>query len=104
MTITLSPDQLAWIEARVARGDYSDVDEAVRDLLAAGIEAYAEVEHDDMAWAKPLVDEALAELARGEFTVIDDIDTFLKDIFHPEHGWWLGSTSVRPPSGIWPAS
>ena len=62
MTITLSPNQLAWIENRVASGDHIDVDEAVRDLLAAGIEAHGEAGDDDMAWAKPLVDEALAEL------------------------------------------
>lgn len=86
MTVTLSPDQLTWIRARVARGDYSDVDEAVRHLLATGMAEHEEAEADDMAWAKPLVAEALAELARGEFTAIDDIDTFLKDIFHPEHG------------------
>lgn len=86
MTVTLSPDQLAWIEARVARGDYPDVDEAVRDLLADGIAEHEEAESYDLDWAKPLVDEALAERARGEFTVIHDIDAFLEDIFRPEHG------------------
>lgn len=86
MTVTLSPDQLAWIEARVAKGDYPDVDEAVRDLLATGIAEHEEAETDDLAWAKPLVDEARAERERGEFTVIHDIDAFLKDIFRPEHG------------------
>ena len=63
MTITLSPEQLAWIEARVAGGEFPDVDGAVRILLA---DAIAEHEGDDMAWAKPLVDEALAEVERGE--------------------------------------
>ena len=86
MTVTLSPDQLAWIEARVAKGDYPGVDEAVRDLLATGIAEHEEAETDDMAWAKPLVDEALAERERGEFTVIQDIDAFLRGIFRPERG------------------
>ena len=74
MTVTLSPDQLAWIEARVAEGDYSDVDEAVRDLLAAGIAEHEETETDDMAWAKPLVDEALAEIERGEGISLEEFE------------------------------
>ena len=74
MTVTLSPDQLAWIAARVAKGDYLDVDEAVRDLLATGIAEHEEAETDDMAWAKPLVDEALAELKRGEAMSLEEFE------------------------------
>ena len=81
MTITLSPEQLAWIQARVARGDYGDLDEAVRDLLAAGIAEHELAEDDDLAWAKPLVDEALAEIERGEFTVVDDTDAYVDALF-----------------------
>ena len=65
MSITLAPEQLAWIEARVASGAYPDVDEAVRSLLADAIEDHEAWKDDDMAWAKPLVDEALAEVERG---------------------------------------
>ena len=74
MTVTLSPDQLAWIEARVAKGDYPDVDEAVRDLLATGIAEHEEAGTDDMAWAKPLVDEALAEIERGEGMSLEEFE------------------------------
>ena len=81
MTITLSPDQLAWIEARVARGDYPGVDEAVRDLLAAGIAEHEAFGDDDMAWAKPLVDEALAAIERGEFTIVEDTDAYVDTLF-----------------------
>lgn len=81
MTVTLSPDQLAWIEARVAKGDYPDVEEAVRDLLATGIAEHEEAETDDMAWAKPLVDEALAAIERGEFEIVEDTDAYIDAIF-----------------------
>ena len=81
MTVTLSPDQLAWIEARVAKGDYLDVDEAVRDLLATGIAEHEEAETDDMAWAKPLVDEALAAIERGEFMIVEDTDAYVDTLF-----------------------
>jgi antitoxin ParD1/3/4 len=66
MTITLDPDQEAWLEARVASGDFASVEEAARRLIAERIAELALEENDDMAWAKPYVDEALAEVERGE--------------------------------------
>ena len=86
MTITLSPDQLAWIEARVARGDYPGVDEAVRDLLAAGIAEHEAFGDDDMAWAKPLVDEALAAIERGDTMTLDAFEARLDAKFGPLAG------------------
>ena len=77
MTVSLSPDQLAWIEARIARCDYPDVDEAVRDLLATGIAEHEEAETDDMAWAKPLVDEALAAVERGDTMTLKEFEAHL---------------------------
>ena len=66
MTITLDPDQEAWLEARVASGDFASVEEAARRLIAERIAELVLEENDDMAWAKPYVDEALAEVERGE--------------------------------------
>ena len=65
MTITLDPDQEAWLEARVASGDFASVEEAARRLIAERIAELVLEENDDMAWAKPYVDEALAEVERG---------------------------------------
>lgn len=65
MTITLTPDQRAWIEAHVASGDYASVEDAARSLIDAAILDHA-LQEDDLAWAKPLVDEALAAVERGE--------------------------------------
>ncbi|MGP0058244.1 MAG: hypothetical protein ACLPID_03000 [Beijerinckiaceae bacterium] len=72
MTITLNPDQEAWLEARVARGDFSSVEEAARHLIDERIAELAHDEDDDMAWAKPYVDEALAEVARGEEITLEE--------------------------------
>ena len=33
MTITLTPEQQAWIDAHVAQGEYASVEEAARRLL-----------------------------------------------------------------------
>jgi antitoxin ParD1/3/4 len=66
MTISLTPQQQAWINARVARGDFASAAEAARQLINERIVERALGEQDDLAWAKPHVDEALAEVARGE--------------------------------------
>jgi len=80
MTITLTPEQLKWIEQQVAGGQFESVEDAVRlavaDLMTVGT--------DDLAWAKPLVDDARASLARGEGipaeAVRAEIDVYLKSI------------------------
>lgn len=66
MTITLKPDQEARIRIRVARGDFASVEEAARQLIDEALVERALEESDDMTWARPYVDEALAEVARGE--------------------------------------
>ncbi len=65
MRISITPEQKAWLAAHVERGEFASVDEAVRQLINERI-AERMIEEDDLAWAKPLVDEALAAVARGE--------------------------------------
>jgi antitoxin ParD1/3/4 len=65
-SITLNPDQEAQIKTRVASGDFASVEEAARQLIDEALAERALDESDDLAWAKPYVDEALAEVARGE--------------------------------------
>ena len=60
MTISLTPEQQAWLSAHVARGDFASVEDAARQLIDERIAERAIEEHDDLAWAKPHVDEALA--------------------------------------------
>ena len=72
MTISLTPEQQAWIAAHVARGDFSSIEDAVRQLIDERIAERAAQVSDDLAWAKPYVDEALAEVERGEFLTLDE--------------------------------
>jgi antitoxin ParD1/3/4 len=80
MTITLTPEQVAGLERQVADGEFDSVEDAVR-LAVADLMA---IETDDLASAKPLVDEARASLARGEGipaeSVKAEIDAYLKAI------------------------
>jgi antitoxin ParD1/3/4 len=72
MTITLHPDQIAWLEARVASGEFASLEEAARRLIDERIAERALEESDDMTWAKPYVDEALAEVERGEVITLEE--------------------------------
>ena len=72
MAITLNPDQEARILERVANGDFSSVEEAARQLVDEALIGRALAENDDMAWAKPHVEEALAEIERGEGITLDE--------------------------------
>jgi antitoxin ParD1/3/4 len=62
MNILLPREQQEWLEAEVAAGHFSSIDEAV----AAAVAELKSFLDDDLAWAKPYVDEARASVARGE--------------------------------------
>jgi antitoxin ParD1/3/4 len=68
MQITLTPEQQAWLEAKVAAGEFGSVEDAV----AAAITNSMAAEIDDMAWAMPYVDEARAAVARGEVLTLEE--------------------------------
>lgn len=65
MTITLNPNQEAWLQTHVASGVFTSVEAAARQLIDERI-AERDLEADDLAWAKPYIDEGLAALERGE--------------------------------------
>jgi antitoxin ParD1/3/4 len=75
MQISLTPKQEIWIRAHVAAGDFVSVEEAVRQLIDDRIAELGVDEDggaDDMAWAKPYVDEARADMARGDVVTLDE--------------------------------
>ena len=72
MTITLTPEQQALLSAYVARGDFSSIEEAALQLIDERIAERAAEEGDDLAWAKPYVDEARAAVARGDVLTLDE--------------------------------
>ena len=72
MTIALTLEQEAWLKAHVARGDFSSIEEAARQLIDETIAARVTGESDDLAWAKPSVDEALADVERGDVVTLEE--------------------------------
>jgi antitoxin ParD1/3/4 len=73
MNIPLSPEQVAWLEAKVAAGQFDSVEEAA----AAAISDSMASESDDLAWARPLVDAARASVQDGQFSSHDEFKQFL---------------------------
>jgi antitoxin ParD1/3/4 len=71
MTISLTPEQQAWISAQVARGAFVSVEAAASQLIDERIAELAILE-DDLAWARPLVDEALVGVARGDVITLEE--------------------------------
>ena len=72
MTITPTAEQEAWCQIHVASGDFASVEEAARQLIDERIAELAIEDGDDMAWAKPLVDEARADIARGDVLTLEE--------------------------------
>ena len=68
MTINLPREQQEWLEAQVRAGVFASVEEAVARIVGE----HMLLDIDDMAWAKPFVDEALASLDRGAGISLDE--------------------------------
>jgi antitoxin ParD1/3/4 len=62
MNVRLPPEQQKWLEAQVAAGSFSSIDEA----LAVAVADLMAIHDDDFAWAKPYVDRARESVARGD--------------------------------------
>jgi len=75
MNVSLPREQLEWLEAEVAAGHFSSIDEA----LAVAVAGLRSIVDDNLAWAKPYVDEARAEVARGETIPGDDYLGWLRN-------------------------
>jgi antitoxin ParD1/3/4 len=80
MTITLPPNQQKWLEEQVAAGRFASVEEGVE----AAILGLMLASDDDLAWAKPLVEQARASIMGGEGLPAEsdkaELDPYLKSI------------------------
>jgi antitoxin ParD1/3/4 len=64
----LTTEQEAWLTAHIESGEFASPEDAFAQL----IDARMADETDDMAWAKPHIEEAEAEFKRGEFLTLDE--------------------------------
>ena len=68
MNIVLPPAQQEWLEVQIAKGEFASVEDAFQQMIAERMTFDA----DDLAWAKPYVDEAYAAVARGEVMPLEE--------------------------------
>jgi antitoxin ParD1/3/4 len=69
MRISLKPEHEAWLKQRFSVVDEASLEAAAQQMID---ERIAEWEDDDLSWAKFLVDEGLAALARGESISLEE--------------------------------
>jgi len=75
MTITLTREQEERLEAEVAAGRFASVEEAVRLAVADFLQP---LDTADLSWAKPYLDEARAQAARGETVTLDEFNAHVE--------------------------
>ena len=73
MSITITPEQTAWLQAEVAGGRFASLDEAAQYML----DAQRDIEADEAAWIKPLLDEAMADIDRGEGISFEEFEAHI---------------------------
>ncbi len=80
MTITLSPDLIAIIEAKVASGRFPSAEAVLREALHQLEVAEASLADDDEAWLRDAYEAGLAE---GGEPVDFDRDAIMATLFPP---------------------
>jgi antitoxin ParD1/3/4 len=75
MMIALTPDQNRWLEAQVAAGLYSNVEDAARAVIAERMA----VDVEDMDWVRPVLDEARASIAAGHGETFANVQSRLAE-------------------------
>lgn len=85
MNIRLKPDTEEWLKAQVAEGRFSSVEDAV-EALVADDRAQAELDATDLSWAKPYIEEGLADLAAGRTIPAEQVYAELRAKFTRSRG------------------
>jgi len=62
MKVALPPEQMKWLEAEVSAGHFNSID----DAMAAAVAELMSAHQDDLAWAKPYVEQARTSVERGD--------------------------------------
>ena len=80
MTITLTPEQLKWLEAEVAAGRFSSIEDAVRVAVADLMAIKYEERDDELVRLRTLIDEGDADIAAGRVHRYASADELAADV------------------------
>lgn len=84
-TISLTPQQDAFIDAVLEAGEYSDASDAMRDAVRA-LQQRRAVEALKLDRLRLAIQEGIAALDRGDYTEVDEehLDDYLDGLVAPE--------------------
>jgi Arc/MetJ-type ribon-helix-helix transcriptional regulator len=71
LTLSLSPEQEAFLAGLVGEGGAASLEEAIRHLIEDAMFA-RQMEGEDLSWMKPYVDEADEQIKRGKHMTLDE--------------------------------
>jgi antitoxin ParD1/3/4 len=93
MNITLPPEQQKWLKSEVAAGRFHSLD----DAIAAAVAELMTIDSDDLAWARPFVEQARASVARGDVVSGDEFFERLQSKLDALRWQWRSSSSPLMP-------
>ncbi len=84
-TLSLTPQQDAFIDEMLEAGEYSDASDAIRDAVRA-LQQRRAVEALKLDRMRLAIQEGIAALNRGDYTEVDDekLDDYLDALVAPE--------------------
>ena len=80
MNIRLKPDTEEWLKAQVAEGRFESVEDAI-EALVIDDRLHATLNEEDLSWAKPYIDEGLADLEAGRVYPAEQVHAELRARF-----------------------
>jgi len=81
MNIRLKPDTEEWLKVQVAEGRFGSVEEAVEAYVSDGRASDEQLDSMDLSWAKPYIDEGLADAAAGRVYPAEEVFAELRAKF-----------------------
>jgi predicted transcriptional regulator len=81
MNIRLKPDTEEWLKAQVAEGRFESVEDAVEAFIEDGRLAQEALDKADLSWAKPYIDEGLADLEAGRVVPAEQVYAEIREMF-----------------------
>jgi len=81
VTKILSPEQMEWLKAQVASGQYPSIEEGIRTAVALAQLQIDTAPDEDISWAKPYVEVGLAQARRGEGIPAEEVFARLEEKF-----------------------
>ena len=74
MNISMPPSMRAWVQQRVAEGDFTSVSEYIRELVRKDQAQWREIRRID-----GMLDDAIAAADRGEGEIIKDLNAWAEE-------------------------